>query len=592
VTSGGLHTVFARIFARALVAAGVRRAVVSPGSRSTPLCLALAAEKELELEVVVDERAAAFVALGHARVTGMPSVLVCTSGTAGAHHHPAILEADRAGIPLITVTADRPVELAQAHASQTVEQTRMFGHHVRVALDLGLPSAASLSSAARVAAQAVATSLSPYPGPVHVNAPFRKPLEPTAEAADPAWAEAAERALARGGPRVHASRARASDDAVEVVVRALECARRPILVAGPRWGVAGRSVTAADDALLAAVSSLSRAAHVPVFAEATSGLFGRGVALDGAALVEAGGLTGALAPDLVMSIGSPPVSPALSALTADAHLVVAPAGFPDPLGVATELVHGDAADLFERVAARVGASPERHAYEERALSLHAAALRARLSAVDGPELSEPFAVRSLATALPAGAVLAVGNSLVVRDLSDFGAGALAGVTVLHQRGVAGIDGLVAGAVGARAATPSGTPVAVVLGDVSALHDVGALTMLPSVDAALVVVVVDNAGGRIFESLPVAELPGSSEAFERLFLTPPPPFLGAVARGLGLRYERVERRDALAEVLVAALAAPCATVVHVVVPPDDGRARRRRALGLAKDALSREGGARG
>ncbi len=585
---GGLHTVFARAFVRGLVAAGVRHAVVSPGSRSTPLCLALAAEPSLALTVVVDERAAAFVALGQARMTGMPSVVLTTSGSAGAHHHPAIIEADRAGIPLISVTADRPVELAYAHASQTVDQSRMFGSHVRVALDLGVPAAASLTAAARVAAQAVATSLSPYPGPVHVNAPFRKPLEPTAEPADPSWAEVAERAHARGGPRVHVPRVLASEAAVEHLAAELSRARRPVLVAGPRWGVAGRSVVDVDRALARATAALASGARVPVFAEATSGIFGAGVALDGSALADAGGLTGAQAPDLVVTVGAPAVAPALAALSGATHVVVAPAGFPDPLGVATDLVHGDGADLLERVAARVTPSPDRHAFDEVVRARHATAQRARLGAIDDGVLSEPFAVRALAAALPARAVLSVGNSLVVRDLNDFGAGALSGPTVLHQRGVAGIDGLVSGAIGVRGATPSDVPVAVLLGDVAALHDVGAMTLLAPIEAPLLVVVIDNAGGRIFESLPVARAPGLGEAFERLFLTPPAPFLGGVARGLGLRYERVERADALRSVLSSALATKGATVVHVIVPPNDGLARRRRALDLARSALSGEG----
>ena len=180
MSRSNLHLAWARLFLRSAAAAGVTDVVLSPGSRSTPLTIAAATTSELRAHVIVDERGAAFFALGQARVTGRPSLLICTSGTAGAHWLPALIEASQSFVPLIAVTADRPWELQDSAAPQTIDQLKLFGDHVRHYAELGLPdpSPGALRAVPRIAAQAVARALGPVPGPVHINARFRKPLEP------------------------------------------------------------------------------------------------------------------------------------------------------------------------------------------------------------------------------------------------------------------------------------------------------------------------------------------------------------------------------------------------------------------------------
>ena len=175
-----VQTVWAARLVATLADAGVRTCVVSPGSRSTPLVAALAAEPRIAAPVVIDERAAAFCALGAARATGEVVALVCTSGTAGAHWLPALIEAAEAGVPLVAITADRPPELQGAGAPQTIDQVRLFGGFVRSYVDLGPADGSELALRAlrRKVAQAVVTARGPRPGPVHLEAPFRKPLEP------------------------------------------------------------------------------------------------------------------------------------------------------------------------------------------------------------------------------------------------------------------------------------------------------------------------------------------------------------------------------------------------------------------------------
>ena len=203
-----LHIVWGELLLDALAEAGVRQVVVSPGSRSTPLVLAAARHPRLTTTVVIDERCAAFVALGQGRASGRPSVVICTSGTAGAHHLPAVVEASEAAIPMLLLTADRPPELQGRGALQTIRQAGLYGHFVRATWELGLPDPhpQALAGVRATAALAVHATLDPRPGPVHLNAPFRTPLEPQPRDASDAELEHLVAALGegmgrrRGGP--------------------------------------------------------------------------------------------------------------------------------------------------------------------------------------------------------------------------------------------------------------------------------------------------------------------------------------------------------------------------------------------------------
>ena len=180
--TAAVQTLWAELIAATLADAGVRTCVISPGSRSTPLVAALAADGRCALPTIIDERAAAFFALGVARATGEPVALVCTSGTAAAHYLPALIEASAAGIPLLAITADRPPELQACGANQTIDQVHLYGGFVRGAFDLGAPvaSALALRAVRRKLTQAVLLARGPHPGPVHLEVPLRKPLEPAA----------------------------------------------------------------------------------------------------------------------------------------------------------------------------------------------------------------------------------------------------------------------------------------------------------------------------------------------------------------------------------------------------------------------------
>lgn len=562
---GGERTVSAQDWARALmrsfVELGVRSVVASPGSRSTPLVLAAAAEPGLRLDMIVDERSAGFFALGQARVSGRPSLLVCTSGSAGAHYFPAILEAERALLPLIAVTADRPWELELLGANQTFDQKALFGAHVRQSIQLGEPDDARLAYVPRVAALAVQAALSPVPGPVHVNARFRKPLEPSAGPSEPL------RVSVPALERTELSQLRVPASVAEAVARA----RRGLVVCGPRLGHAsgdarlrralGRFVRERGFALLAESTS-----GVPHGAECASLVLPAFDAWLGRACAEGDH------PDLILELGSPPTSGAWERLAGELadvpRIVVSEAALPDPTATATAVVRASPAALIEALDPR-GSVDDAWLARLGARARQAEGLLSE--ALAGAVLSEAFVARALLDALPEGAHLMLGNSLPVRDVDLFAPRSERALTVLHQRGLSGIDGLIAGTAGARSVLPAEIPVFALIGDVSAQHDVGSLALLGQASGPLSLVVVDNVGGRIFGELPVASAIGVAD-LERLFLTPPPDFLGHACRAFGVAYERIDSRTKLSNALAARPSG--ARLLHVVVPPEDGRTRRR------------------
>jgi 2-succinyl-5-enolpyruvyl-6-hydroxy-3-cyclohexene-1-carboxylate synthase len=591
-TEGGLHLAWARLFMRALAAAGVTEVVVCPGSRSTPLAIAAAEQAALRMHSIVDERSAAFFALGQARVTGRPTVLVCTSGTAAAHFLPAVIEASQAFVPLLAVTADRPWELQDASASQTIDQVELFGGFVRHHAELGLPDAspAAMHAVARVAAQAVHASMWPTPGPVHVNARFRKPLEPVAQSVGEAgWEAAARAALERPPPRALSPSAVPDQAALDELCARAARAERGLIVCGP-------APLARADERRRAVARLARVTGFPLLAEATSQTRfgvpgGDGVVTCASfdALLRSPAARARWAPDLVIEIGAPATSSAWGAFVAARpdvpRWVLAPHGWNDPSSSATALVLGDPQAAIEGLAQRL---EDRRAADTAARGARwgadlAEADRAVADAVQRElgcgQLTEGRVTRMLRDACPAGALLAIGNSLPVRHLDAYCPHDARPLGVVHQRGASGIDGLVSGAAGARSV--SAAPLALLLGDLSLLHDVGGLAAARATAGPLPMVVLHNDGGRIFEQLPIADRIDAA-MLERCFTMPQPVELAHAAALFGLPYARVTTPGELAGALGRAFAADRPMLIEAVVEPGDAR-RRAEALWRAARA---------
>jgi 2-succinyl-5-enolpyruvyl-6-hydroxy-3-cyclohexene-1-carboxylate synthase len=576
--TAAVQTIWAELVASSLADGGIARCVISPGSRSTPLVAALAGEPRLELVTLIDERTAAFFALGAARATGAPVALVCTSGTAAAHYLPAIVEASLAGVPLLAITADRPPELQDCGASQTIDQIKMYGGFVRGAIDLGPPADGELALRAvrRKVLQAITLARGPSPGPVHIEVPLRKPLEPASPTTD------AERALARlavqlAGPVRLAPPQLAPDPAaIAELAAAIAGQSDGVIVAG--------ALPVGFAAMRAAAFDIAARAGYPVIAEAGSQLR-LGPRPDGVTFVDHFDLIPPDAlpvPRVVIQLGAEPVAaawaPWLARATAAgaARWVLAGHRWHDA-GSPARVILGDVAAAIDAV--RHALPTARRPRAEAWAAAEARAAAAIELALDGHPRSEAAMIRAALDAMPAGAAVQLGNSLPIRVADQvYGGGPLR--PVLTQRGAAGIDGTIASAAGA---TCAGHPVLLVLGDVSFAHDLGGLLAARCARAPLAILVIDNRGGQIFAGLPIARAQQGA-AFDRHWLTVPELDPAAVAAALGVRASTAASPAGAATAIATALATPGATVIHAPVSASGAHDVRRAALdGFAQPA---------
>ena len=563
-----------------LARAGLTDACLAPGSRSAPLALALAEHPGITVHVHLDERSAAFFALGAAKRSGRPVAVVCTSGTAAASFHPAVLEADQARTPLLVLTADRPPELRGTGANQATDQLKLYGSAVRWFCEVGVPGDDPGTGRywRSLASRAVAESTGSPAGPVHLNLAFAEPLVPpglgelgpTGEVAATgpgSWPRlAGEPAPGRpdGAPWTATPppllAARPSD--VADLAEAVRANPRGLLVAG--WGV---------DLDSAAVDGFTAASGWPVLADPLSGAR-RGpaavAAYDG--LVRAPGFAAAHRPSLVVRVGATPTSKALTGWLDESvpQVLVDPAGgWLDPGRTASLRLTADPSALLAAVAARLGGTGPGPADWRR--EWLEADRRAR-EAIDGllDDWAEPFegrVARDLVAWMPDGGTLVVGSSMPVRDVDAFAA-PRDGLRFVANRGLSGIDGFVATTLGVAAAGTE--PVAALCGDLTLLHDASSLLGAAGRPRGAVLVVCDNDGGGIFSFLPQARLP--SELFEPLFGTPHGLDLTALAAAARVPATVVEKAAGLVPALDAALAGGGTRLVVV---------RGERAANLAR-----------
>jgi 2-succinyl-5-enolpyruvyl-6-hydroxy-3-cyclohexene-1-carboxylate synthase len=568
----------ARVLLQALAALGVRDVVLAPGSRSAPLAYALAAAAaaagpgrpehapDLRLHVRVDERVAGFLALGLARAarvagTPRPVAVVTTSGTAVANLHPAVLEAHHAGLPLLLLTADRPHELRGTGANQTTEQPGIFGAAVRLALDVPAPTGRDgedrdlrhLASRAVSAAMGARTA---DPGPVQIDLAFREPLTPD----DEVWPAPGRAGVVEVAPAA-------------VVVPDLPVPDGPVVV------VAGDG--AGDRA-----RTLAEAAGWPLLAEPSSGARSGARALAAYRMLldrpELGGRIRS-----VVLLGRPTLSRPVSALLARADVdltVIAPTGadWPDA-GRAADRVLADVPPTWLREAT---GDPAWLRDWQRADARAATALDAELSEA-GPAsaraLSGPVVAAAVARATRPGDVLVLGSSNPIRDV-DLVARWSDPVTVLANRGLAGIDGTIATAGGVALGLP-GRRVRALLGDLTFLHDVGGLLHLDAEELPeLQIVVMNDAGGSIFATLEHGA-PERAAVFERIFGTAHRADLAGLCAGYRVPHRLVRTRPELTEALDRP--APGTSVVEVVVDRDDRRGLTERLSAAVRAALGGE-----
>lgn len=549
--------VLLRAVADELARCGVAGVCTSPGSRSTPLVLALTRHPGLTCTSHVDERSAAFFALGLAKATGRPAVCVCTSGTAAANYLPAVVEAREARVPLIVLTADRPPELRDTGAGQTVDQVKLYGDQVRWFVELGVDRASAQTCrwARATACRAVWTAMGPVPGPVHINAPLREPLIP---AGDLPAEEPGGGGRPDGRPWVGALHpAGGAEQAAAALAPVLAASGRGVIVAGrdERSAVAGVRSPLADG-----VAALAGATGWPVLADPLSGArTGPHAVAHYDALLRIPAFAAAARPDTVLRVGDlPPSKPLrewLAGLDAVQVLLDPEGAWQDPAQVADLHVAADPAATLAALARGVAGDGD-PAWSQAWADADARAAQAIADTL-GEGMSEPAVARTLAAALPGDATLVVAASMPIRDVETFAPARDVPLRVLSNRGANGIDGTIATAYGVAAASPG--PVVLLLGDVAFAHDLGSLLIAARIGIPLTIVLVDNAGGGIFDFLPVS---GQTDVFQTHVATPTGLDAGRAAALFGLHHLEAATLEELRAAVEHGITSAGTQLVHV------------------------------
>ena len=559
MTDPNRNTLWGRVLADELAATGVDTVCVSPGSRSTPLTVAFHRHDDVRILSHLDERSSAYFALGRARRTGEVTPLVCTSGTAAANYHPAVIEASQSRVPMLLLTADRPPEIRDSGANQTIDQEKLYGDAVRWYRDVAEPEATprKLRSLRTTAARAVARATGTPAGPVHVNLPFRKPLEPTPVEGD-VPADLPETATGgRDGAFVSTTAGvpELDDDNLRELASSLS-EPRGLIVVGP------------DDSPGVdpeAVAAFAHASGFPVLVDPLSGVRYGGVVRTTPVI---GGYDGYLGdrvrdawpdPDVVVRAGASPTSKPLrkylAAVDADQYVVDPAAGWREAEFTATDLVVADPTRLFGRLS-RLLAGPGSDAWRARwvdADAAHTGVVEESESFCEGRILAD---VVDLA---PDPSTMFVSNSMPVRDLDRFGAPTTASLTALGNRGASGIDGIVSTALGAGSATTD--DLTLVTGDLAYYHDMNGLVALQRCDVDATIVLLNNDGGGIFHALPIESY---DPPFTSQFVTPHGLDFEPTGDLYDLSFARIEGedRDAFREAYTEATASEGSHVIEV------------------------------
>jgi 2-succinyl-5-enolpyruvyl-6-hydroxy-3-cyclohexene-1-carboxylate synthase len=574
------NRLWADLIVEELTRTGVDFFCVAPGSRSTPLVAALASNPKAKNLVHFDERGAAFAALGYARASGRPAAWITTSGTAVANGLPAVVEAATDAVPMILLTADRPPELRETGANQTVVQPDIFGGYVRWSFDLPAPEP-NLNPAMVLTTvdQAVYRARRAPKGPVHLNLMFREPFLPDPEEhldeelpAPPRWRESRE-----PYSRYAATRPAVDPDEVEHLAEALRPVKRGLVVAG-RLGSREQG-----EAALRLAASLRWPLLPDVGSQVRLGIHSKSLVAYHDALLASEPFKETNAPEAVLHVGGRALSKRLEQFLArsrpDPYVVVRENPFRlDPGHQVTHSVEADVVSFCDALARVAGGGssvdPAWTAGWHEASGRVGVYLDRLFAGTD--ELNEPLVARLISRHIPEGHGLCVASSMPIRDVDTFAATDGAVVPVAANRGASGIDGTVATAAGF--ALGSGLPITLLIGDLALLHDLNSLAMLR--ELPVVVVVLNNDGGAIFSFLPVAR---HKEFFEPYFGTPQGVSFEGAAKMFGLAYELPRTTEEFVGAYSAAVARSAPTLIEVRTDREENVALHRNLLSKISEA---------
>jgi 2-succinyl-5-enolpyruvyl-6-hydroxy-3-cyclohexene-1-carboxylate synthase len=514
---------------------GVKRVVISPGSRSTPLALLFAKHPAIEVFINIDERSAAFFALGMAKADNEPTAVLCTSGTAAANYYPAVIEAKYSRVPLVVLTADRPHELREFGAPQAINQINLFGSHVKWFDEMALPeqTGTMIQYAKRTASRGTAIARSVPEGPVHFNFPLREPLIPNM---DYVFQEG------KQGTSIAQGMSVVPPAVLERLSMTLAQKQKGIIVVGPQD----------DKAVVDAVISLAEKLNFPVLADplssVRSGNHSKTHVIDGYdSFLRSEKVKQMVVPDIVIRVGAMPVSKALTIflknLDIDHWVIDSGEMWRDPAGKATEMIYADEAQFINQLSEAVNPHDSKEDWLENWVNINRAAQQQVAEYQAASEtLDEGMAVRTLIESLPEEAVVFASNSMPIRDIDTFFANNSKNIRVMGNRGANGIDGVISTALGICA---TGNPTYLVIGDLAFYHDMNGLLAGKMHKLNLKILLINNNGGGIFSYLPQAN---EKEHFELLFGTPADLDFSHTASLYGAHFNKAENHEQLSQSL--------------------------------------------
>jgi 2-succinyl-5-enolpyruvyl-6-hydroxy-3-cyclohexene-1-carboxylate synthase len=551
--------------------------------------VAFAKHPAITVYSLLDERGAAYFALGIALATGAPAALVCTSGTAAANFFPAIVEANSAQVPLLVLTTDRPQELRHSGANQTIDQVKLYGDHVRWFVDAALPETGELPlrSLRTLAQRAYSATIGLPPGPVHLNFPFRKPLEPTSQPGDvPQNLPDAARPAGRPYTRISRGQLMPSTEQLAELTETIATARHGLIICGPRCP-GGNFPTA--------VTQLAQASGYPVLADALSGLrFGPHVdALTGQLItgydtfLPAEAVTRWTPPEVILRFGAMPISMALGRYIAangnSRHIQISGTGvWQDDTHTTSDFLWADPAAVCEALAARLDSRPA----DESWLGQWRTAEQTVRQVIDATRQNSFFEgdiLNEVIENIPQNAHLFVGNSLIVRHLDQLVLQNSKNIRVYANRGASGIDGVTSTALGIAAVTDD--PLVLVTGDVSFYHDLNSLLALRRLNLNATVVVINNNGGGIFHRLPIANF---DPPFTEMFLTPHGLNFAAAAQLFSIDYVCADSREHFRAAFSESVISPTARIIEVTTDSAQHEQVRRQIIAQARHQLNKAG----
>lgn len=567
-----LNQLWAELIVDELVRHGITYFCIAPGSRSTPLVAAAARHQGVQTMVACDERSLGFHALGYARAAAKPAAVITTSGTAVANLYPAVVEASSDSVPMVILTADRPPELMDCGANQTICQNQLFGSFVRWHTDLPCPdSRISPAMALTTVDQAVYRSLFARPGPVHLNCRFREPLEPVGGSMPEAYIQPIQRWQASRRPLTSYAMPRQilAEDEIARLAQLIDTIKRGMIVAGGLTSHSQRQ----------AVLDLAGRMQWPVYADISSGLRFAGLPThpiryyDQALLSER--FNQQAKPELVLHFGSHVTSKRLwqyfDQNRPERYIVIKPTSERyDPAHYVTDHLQTDIADFCQKVAAAItpGSSA---AFAEFFQSRAALAQAAIAECIDGDDsLTEPFVSRMVSDIISESSGLFLSNSMPVRDMDLYAKSIHKPIVVGTNRGVSGIDGILSTATGFAAGLRK--KVTLIIGDMAMFHDLNALSLLHKIQVPMVIIVINNRGGGIFDFLPISQ---HIDVFEPYFVAPHQFGFKGVCETFKVPYVRADNKAMFVEHYRQAAAGGLTTLIEVVTNRQDNLKLRKQ-----------------